>query len=284
MMTTGEILTLLRARGYAFNRALGQHFLADDDVIARIVEGSRIGKDDNVLEIGPGAGVLTGPLCVAAKKVLAVELDRALMPVLETTLHGYSNVTVVREDILRADIGALARECFGGEDFLVVSNLPYSITTPILTRLLQGDLPIPCITVMVQSEAALRVVAQSGKDYGPLAILAQYRCEIERIADVERSCFVPPPHVDSTVLRLCAREGGERALDEVQFFRLVRAAFAMRRKTLSNNLAPWKIPKENLQKCYEECGLTERVRAEQVSLPQFIALSNSFVKSGYVIF
>jgi len=283
-MTTSEILTLLGARGYVFNRALGQHFLVDDDVLRGIIEGAEVDKEANVLEIGPGAGILTGPLCRAAKKVLAVELDRALMPVLETTLHGISNVSVVRDDIMRVDIAALARDCFGGEGFDVVSNLPYSITTPVLTRLLDGSLPIRRVTVMVQAEAAGHILAPSGKEYGPLAVTAQYRANIRELLQVQRECFVPPPHVDSTVLRMDMEVREVAAVDETQFFRLVRAAFAMRRKTLANNMKPWQIPKDALAEIFDACGLEERVRAEQVSLERFIALSNLLVEKNFVTF
>lgn len=284
MMTSGEIVTLLRARGYVFNRALGQHFLYDDGIIGRIVEASGIGPDDCVLEIGPGAGVLTGPLCARARKVLAVELDRALLPVLETTLGGADNLTVVREDVLRADLPALTRECFGGGEFVVVSNLPYSITTPALTRLLRGDLPIRSMTVMVQSEAAGRVMAEGGREYGPLAFLARYRCEIERLFEVPRDRFVPPPHVDSTVLSLRERPPEAPARDERQLLGLVRAAFAMRRKTLANNLKPFPIPQERLEGIFARCGLDARVRAEQVPVAGFVALSDALISEGYVIF
>ena len=271
-MTTGEILTLLRARGFRFAHALGQNFLADDEVLSRIADSAQA-DGACVLEIGAGAGCLTVPLASRAKKVLAVEIDERLIPVLETALQGRRNVRIVQGDALKVDLAALAQETFGDEDFLVAANLPYSITTPVLFRLLESRLPIQRMCVMLQKEAVDRVVAQPGeKAYGPLAIYCAYRAEVERLFRVPPHCFVPQPHVDSEVIELRMRPrpdpAQEQGLPAAGQKRLPHA----RRKTLLNNLLQCGMGKEQAQKTLEAAGLAPSVRAEALSLADFVRL------------
>ena len=225
-----------------------------------------------MLEIGAGAGCLTVPLASRAKKVLAVEIDERLIPVLETALQGRRNVRIVQGDALKVDLAALAQETFGDEDFLVAANLPYSITTPVLFRLLESRLPIQRMCVMLQKEAVDRVVAQPGeKAYGPLAIYCAYRAEVERLFRVPPHCFVPQPHVDSEVIELRMRPRPDPAQEQA-FLRLVKNAFRMRRKTLLNNLLQCGMGKEQAQKTLEAAGLAPSVRAEALSLADFVRL------------
>lgn len=270
-MTTGEILTLLRARGFRFAHALGQNFLADDEVLSRIADSAQA-DGACVLEIGAGAGCLTVPLASRAKKVLAVEIDERLIPVLETALQGRRNVRIVQGDALKVDLAVLAQETFGDEDFLVAANMPYSITTPVLFRLLESRLPIQRMCVMLQKEAVDRVVAQPGeKAYGPLAIYCAYRAEVERLFRVPPHCFVPQPHVNSEVIELRMRPRPDPAQEQA-FLRLVKNAFRMRRKTLLNNLLQCGMGKEQAQKTLEAAGLAPSVRAEALSLADFVRL------------
>ena len=204
-MTTSEIITLLKAWGFRFTHSLGQNFLVDEDVLEEIVTRAAV-SGRNVLEIGAGAGCLTQALARQAGRVLAIEIDDKLMPVLETVLGPYKNVQLVQGDALKLDLAALTRGAFGGQPFDVVANLPYYITTPVLFRLLEGDLPIERICVMLQKEAVERVTARPGaKEYGPLAIQCAYRADIETIVRAAPHCFVPQPHVESEVIALDLR-------------------------------------------------------------------------------
>lgn len=276
MLNTGEIVTLLNVRGYTFQRALGQHFLINDDVLDRIVQASGVTPADDVLEIGPGPGFLTIPLLQAARRVLAVEVDRAAIAVLETAAQGAKNLTIVRADAAKADLAALAKEAFDGP-FDVVSNLPYAITTPLLQALLAPGLPVRRLTLMMQKEAAARLLAQpGGKEYGPLSLLREYRTEAEAVLDVPPECFLPPPHVDSTVVRLEVRPRSLSQEEEAAVWRLVQAAFAMRRKTLLNNLtAAFSGDRAAFASLLGKCGIDPKARAETISLNAFIDLSKN---------
>ena len=270
-MTTGEILTLLRARGFRFAHALGQNFLADDEVLGRILDAADI-DGRCVLEIGAGAGCLTAPLARRAKKVLAVEIDDRLLPVLETVLHGQKNARVVHGDALKIDLAALTREAFGDEAFVVAANLPYSITTPVLFRLLESHLPLLRMCVMLQKEAVDRVVAQPGaKEYGPLAIYCAYRAQVERLFRVPPHCFVPQPHVESEVIALQMLPYPVQ-VEEEAFLRLVKNGFRMRRKTLLNNLLQCGFGKEEAQAALARADLAPGIRAEALSLDEFLRL------------
>lgn len=281
MLNTKEIIMLLQARGYQFNRALGQHFLTDDGVIGEIIQSSGVDATSSVLEIGPGAGVMTAPLCLAAQKVLAIELDRQVLPVLEASTQGAKNLTVIREDVMKANLPALVGKHLDAP-FHVVSNLPYSLTTDIILLLLQGGLPIASMTLMMQKEAALRVIAKpGGKEYGPLSIWSQYKAQVQEVIHVPPECFVPPPHVDSTVLHFAMRPYPCQVPDEQGFSRLIRIAFSMRRKTLVNNLmAGFSVPRDVAVALLQEAGLDEKVRSEQLSVEEFCSLAHSMRKSN----
>ena len=265
-MRTGEILTLLRARGFRFTHSLGQNFLADEDALSRIVDAAAV-DGRCVLEIGAGAGCLTAPLCRRAKRVLAVEIDDKLLPVLETVLHGEKNVRLVHGDALKIDLSALTSEAFDGEDFDVVANLPYSITTPVLFRLLDGALPVRRLCVMLQKEAVDRVAAApGGREYGPLAVFTAYRAEMERLFRLPPDCFVPQPHVESEVIALDLRPPQP---EERELLRLVKDCFRMRRKTLVNNLQQRGLTREEALHAVEKAGLTKLTRAETLGLADF---------------
>lgn len=270
-MTTGEIITLLQARGFRFTHSLGQNFLIDDEMLEEIVRASGV-SGRNVLEIGAGAGCLTNVLARSAKRVLAIEIDKNLIPVLETVLQPYKNVTLVQGDVLKVNLEQLAQECFGGEPFDVVANLPYYITTPVLFRLLESGLPVERICVMLQKEAVQRVMAQQGdKEYGPLAIQCAYRADIDRVMSVPPYSFIPQPHVDSEVIALDLRPYPVQ-VEERAFMKLVKSCFAMRRKTLVNNLMSYGLSRPQAQSAVEEAGLAPAVRAETLSLDDFLNL------------
>lgn len=270
-MTTGEIVTLLQARGFRFTHSLGQNFLVDDGKLEEIVRCAAV-HDRNVLEIGAGAGCLTAPLAREARSVLAIEIDEKLIPVLDTVLMGMKNVRVVQGDALRVDLEALTREQFGDQPFDVVANLPYYITTPVLFRLLESDLPIERVCVMLQKEAVARVMAQPGsKEYGPLAIHCAYRADIEEVVWAAPHCFLPQPHVESVVIAMDMRPYPVQ-VEEKAFMRMVKACFQMRRKTLLNNLIQFGLSRAEAQEAIRGAGLAEGVRAETLSLDDFIRL------------
>ncbi len=276
-MTTSEIVTLLQARGFKFTHSLGQNFLIDDGVLEEIVTQAAV-HDRNVLEIGAGAGCLTNVLAKEAKKVLAIEIDTKLIPVLETVLQPFKHVTLVQGDALKVDLKALTDEVFGGEPFDVVANLPYYITTPVLFSLMESGLPVERICVMLQKEAVQRVTARPNtKEYGPLAIQCAYRADIETIVHAAPHCFVPQPHVESLVIAMDMRPYG-RAVDEKAFMRLVKSCFLMRRKTLLNNLLSYGLSREKAAQAIENCGFAPAVRAEALDLDQFLDLFEEISK------
>ncbi|MBR2531834.1 MAG: 16S rRNA (adenine(1518)-N(6)/adenine(1519)-N(6))-dimethyltransferase RsmA [Lachnospiraceae bacterium] len=289
-------IQFLQEHGISAKKRYGQNFLIDPRVLKRIIEGAGITKADTVLEIGPGIGTMTQALCEAAGHVIAVEIDRDMIPLLEENLAGYDNYEVINDDILKVDLKALAErisdraENAGGAEepaaaggkFKVVANLPYYITTPIIMGLLEQDLPLDSITVMVQKEVAERMQAQPGtKDYGALTLAVQYYTNAEIIANVPANCFIPRPNVDSAVIRLSLHEERPvRPADEAKMFRVIRASFAQRRKTLVNGLKndpalqTEGIDRGRAEAALKEMGLDPNVRGERLSLAEFARLSD----------
>ena len=274
-----KTIEIIQKYNFNFQKKFGQNFLIDSHVLNKIIAGAGVTKDDFVLEIGPGIGTLTQYLCEAAGKVFAVEIDKNLLPILEETLAPYDNVTVINEDILKLDLNAIAREYNGGKPIKVVANLPYYITTPIIMGLFEAHVPLENLTVMVQKEVAKRMEAGPGtKDYGALSLAVQYYAEPYIVANVPCNCFMPRPNVDSAVIRLTRHEQMPVAVkDEAQMFKMVRAAFNQRRKTLVNSLnnSPGlNFTKEDIQNALAEMNLSATVRGEALTLEQFAALSD----------
>ena len=266
---------------YNFNyqKKFAQNFLIDTHVLEKIIEASGITKEDFVLEIGPGIGTMTQYLCENAREVVAVEIDKNLIPVLGDTLSEYDNVTVINKDILKVDINRLAEEKNGGRPIKVVANLPYYITTPIIMGLFESHVPIDSITIMVQKEVADRMQVGPGtKDYGALSLAVQYYAKPEIIANVPPNCFMPRPNVGSAVIRLTRHaEVPVQVDDEKLMFRIIRASFNQRRKTLANGLnnsPEIHLSKEIIQESIEELGVPVTIRGEALTLEQFAAFSN----------
>ena len=272
-------IEVLQKYNFVFQKKFGQNFLIDTHVLEKIISAAGITKDDCVLEIGPGIGTMTQYLAENAGHVVAVEIDRNLIPILKETLADYDNVTVINEDILRVDIKALAEEYNGGKPIKVVANLPYYITTPIIMGLFESGVPIDNITVMVQKEVADRMKEGPGsKDYGALSLAVQYYAEPEIVANVPPNCFIPRPNVGSAVIRLTRhKEMPVEVKDPALMFKIIRASFNQRRKTLQNGLgnAP-ELPytKEQIAAAIAEMGLTPTIRGEALSLAQFAQLSD----------
>ena len=274
------IKDLLIRYGFRFTKALGQNFLIDSSVCPKMAAACGADADTAVLEIGPGIGVLTRELASTAKQVLAVEIDERLKPVLKETLSDLMNVTVKYGDVMKLDLRALIREYFGDEQICVCANLPYYITSPLLMRLLESELPLRSITVMVQKEAAQRICAQPAtRACGAVSITVRYYSEPEILFPVSRNSFMPPPGVDSAVIRLRLREQpAVQVADEKWFFQVTRGAFAQRRKTAVNSLShSLKLEKSQLQSVMRSLGLNETARAEQLSMSQFAVLSNHLI-------
>ena len=272
-------IEIIQKYNFAFQKRFGQNFLIDGHVIEKIIRAADITKNDIVLEIGPGIGTMTQYLCEAAGKVYAVEIDRNLLPILDETLADYDNVTVVNEDILKVDIAALTE----GKPVKVVANLPYYITTPIIMGLFENHIPATSITVMVQKEVAERMQARpGGKEYGALSLAVQYYAKPYIVANVPPNCFMPRPNVASAVIRLTKYEVPPVAVwDEAFMFRLIRASFNQRRKTLQNgihNSSELSISKEEVVCALKQMGLSETVRGETLSLEQFAQLSDLLSK------
>ena len=272
-------IEIIQKYEFMFQKKFGQNFLIDTHVLEKIISAAGITKNDCVLEIGPGIGTMTQYLAENAGHVVAVEIDRNLIPILKETLADYDNVTVINEDILRVDIKALAEEYNGGKPIKVVANLPYYITTPIIMGLFESGMPIDNITVMVQKEVADRMKEGPGsKDYGALSLAVQYYAEPEIVANVPPNCFIPRPNVGSAVIRLTRhKEMPVEVKDPALMFKIIRASFNQRRKTLQNGLgnAP-ELPytKEQIAAAIAEMGLTPTIRGEAVSLAQFAQLSD----------
>ena len=278
--STSEII---RKYQFRMQRKYGQNFLIDANILRKIVEAAEITEEDCVLEIGPGIGTMTQYLAEAAGRVIAVEIDRQLIPILEETLSSYNNVTVLCEDILKADLLALSEEN-GGRPVKVVANLPYYITTPIIMALFESHMPLASITVMVQSEVAERMQTGPGtKDYGALSLAVQYYAKPEIVARVPASCFLPRPNVDSTVVRLT--KYGKPPVDaanEEFLFAVIRASFNQRRKTLANGLANAggiDVTRGQVEVALAEMGLSKTVRGETLTLEQFSELSNRLLRA-----
>ncbi|MCM1158601.1 MAG: 16S rRNA (adenine(1518)-N(6)/adenine(1519)-N(6))-dimethyltransferase RsmA [Bacteroidales bacterium] len=263
---------------FVFQKKFGQNFLIDAHVLDKIIAAAGVTKEDMVLEIGPGIGTMTQYLAEAAGEVVAVEIDKALIPILQDTLQEYDNVTVIHEDILKVDIARLAEERNGGRPIKVVANLPYYITTPIIMGLFERHVPLENITVMVQKEVAARMQAGPGtKDYGALSLAVQFYAKPYIVANVPPNCFMPRPKVGSAVIRLTKwEEPPIKVKDEAFLFSLIRASFNQRRKTLQNSLVNGGtgLKKEEVAAALEEMGLSPAVRGEALTLEQFARLSS----------
>lgn len=275
-------IAVLQKYEFHFNKRYGQNFLIDTSVLERIIDAAQITKEDCVLEIGPGIGTMTQYLAESAREVVAVEIDKSLIPILQDTLAAYDNVTVINEDILKVDIRKIAEEKNGGRPIKVVANLPYYITTPIIMGLFESHVPLKSITIMVQKEVADRMQVGPGtKDYGALSLAVQYYAKPEIVANVPPNCFIPRPNVGSAVVRLTRHETPRvQVKDEAFLFALIRASFNQRRKTLVNglgNAAELKLGKEKVAQALAQMGLSATIRGEALTLEQFAQLSDLLV-------
>lgn len=274
-------IAVLKKYQFHFQKKFGQNFLIDTHVLDKIIASAEIAKDDYVLEIGPGIGTMTQCLCEHAKFVTAVEIDKNLIPILQDTLGNYGNVEIVHSDILKVDINKLVEEKNEGKPVKIVANLPYYITTPIIMELFERHVPIKSVTVMVQKEVAARMQAGPGtKDYGALSLAVKYYAKPLMVANVPPNCFMPRPKVASAVIRLtCHETPPVRVKDEALLFRLIRASFNQRRKTLANGLShdpELRMAKEVVQKVIKDAGFPASVRGEMLTLEEFADLSDRF--------
>lgn len=272
-------IEVLQKYRFNFQKKFGQNFLIDTHVLDKIIDASGVKEDDFVLEIGPGIGTMTQYLCERAREVVAVEIDKNLIPILSDTLKNYSNVTVINEDILKLDICKLAEEKNQGKPIKVVANLPYYITTPIIMGLFESHVPIDSITIMVQKEVAERMQEKPGsKEYGALSLAVQYYAKPEIVANVPPNCFMPRPNVGSAVIRLTRHTEPKIVVKDEKFmFKLIRASFNQRRKTLQNginNSAELSISKDAVVEALRKMGLSESIRGEALTLAQFAELSD----------
>ena len=282
---TGTI-EILKKYNFNFQKRFGQNFLIDSHILEKIVSAAEITKDDCVLEIGPGIGTMTQYLAESAREVLAVEIDKSLIPILADTLSPYDNVTVINEDILKVDIAKLVKEKNHGNPIKVVANLPYYITTPIIMGLFESHVPLKNITIMVQKEVADRMQVGPGtKDYGALSLAVQYYAKPEIVTYVSPACFIPKPNVGSAVIRLDRyTEPPVKVEDEALMFRIIRAAFNQRRKTLANGIGnATDIPcsREQVQEILAKMGWSETIRGEALTLEQFASFSNEMLHKIY---
>ena len=276
-------IEVIQKYGFAFQKKFGQNFLIDPHVLEKIIASAGVTKDDMVLEIGPGIGTMTQYLAESAGRVVAVEIDNNLIPILQETLKDYDNVTVIHNDILKVDIAELAEKYNGGRPIKVVANLPYYITTPIIMGLFESHVPIDNITVMVQKEVADRMQEGPGsKNYGALSLAVQYYAEPYIVANVPPNCFIPRPRVGSAVIRLTRhKDAPVQTKDEQMMFRLIRASFNQRRKTLQNglnNASDLHFTKEQIASAIESMGLPPAVRGETLTLEQFAKLTDLLVE------
>lgn len=272
-------IEILQKYNFNFQKKFGQNFLINTGVLEDIIDAAEVTDEDMVLEIGPGIGTMTQYLCENARQVIAVEIDTNLIPILKDTLSAYDNVRIINDDILKVDINELAREYNNGRPIKVVANLPYYITTPIIMGLFESHVPIESITVMVQKEVADRMQAGPGtKDYGALSLAVQYYSKPQIVVNVPPSCFMPQPKVGSTVISLRRHQQPVvQVEDEKLMFKVIRASFNQRRKTLANGLNNFggiNLTKEQIQQSIEELGVPVNIRGEALSLEQFACLSN----------
>ncbi len=272
-------IEVLQKYNFNFQKKFGQNFLIDTSVLDRIIDAAEITKEDCVLEIGPGIGTMTQYLAERAGEVVAVEIDKNLIPILEDTLSAYDNVSVINDDILKVDVNKIVQEKNGGRPIKVVANLPYYITTPIIMGLFENHVPLKSITIMVQKEVADRMQVGPGtKDYGALSLAVQYYAAPKIVANVPPNCFIPRPNVGSAVIRLTRyEEPPVQVDDEKKMFAIIRASFNQRRKTLVNglgNAAGLHISKERVAEVLEQMELSPTVRGEALTLEQFARLSN----------
>jgi 16S rRNA (adenine1518-N6/adenine1519-N6)-dimethyltransferase len=274
---------IMEKHGFSFKKSLGQNFLIDLNILNRIVDFAELTENSGAIEIGPGIGALTEQLAKRAKKVVAFEIDQRLLPILKETLEPYPHVKVIHEDVLKADVKQVIAEEFAkDQDLMVVANLPYYVTTPIIMKLLTDQLPIRGIVCMLQKEVADRIAAAPGtKDYGSLSIAIQYYTEAKTVMIVPKTVFIPQPNVDSAVIRLTKRpEPAVRVTNEEFFFRVVRASFAQRRKTIFNNLSSHfsnKIEKSNIEQALLAAQIDPKRRGETLSIEEFGKLSDELL-------
>lgn len=285
MISPTDVRDILDRHGFKFKKSLGQNFLIDANILDKILIGADINRDDNILEIGPGIGSLTQGLCERAAKVVAVEIDRRLLPILDETLEGYDNVHIVHGDILEVDLIELTANYFENRPFKVVANLPYYITSPIIMTFLESHLPYTDLVVMVQTEVADRILASPGtKTYGSLTVAVQYYTEANLIAKVPASVFMPQPKVGSAVIRLSKRDSLPLEHDESEiFFQVVKAAFSKRRKTILNALSSYQFKesmgdKDQIREILQNAKIEPNRRGETLSIEEFARLTQEFGK------
>lgn len=281
--TPGATKEIINKYSFAFQKKFGQNFLIDSNILENIISAAGITKNDFVLEIGPGIGTMTQYLCETARQVVAVEIDKMLIPILRDTLSEYNNVEVINKDVLKVDIKSLAEEKNNGKPIKVVANLPYYITTPIIMGLFESGVPIESITIMVQKEVADRMQTGPGsKDYGALSLAVQYYAEAQVVLNVSSNCFMPRPNVDSAVIKLTKHKiPAVEVLDEALLFKLIRASFNQRRKTLVNGLknsSELNFSKEQILEAIHSIGKDENIRGEKLTLSEFAMLSNCLTK------
>lgn len=278
----GGTLAVLDKYKFSFQKRFGQNFLIDAHILDKIVSGAEVTQDDCVLEIGPGIGTMTQYLCERARKVIAVEIDKSLIPILKDTLSAYDNVTVINEDILKVDINRIAEDYNEGRPIKVVANLPYYITTPIIMGLFESGVPLESITIMIQREVADRMQTGPGsKEYGALSLAVQYYSDPEVIAYVSPDCFIPRPNVGSAVIKLKRYTNPPvEVKDEKLMFGLIRASFNQRRKTLANGIgngAGIPFGREDVTKALRVMGLDENIRGEKLTLKEFALLTDTLL-------
>ena len=272
---------VVNKHNFKFSKSLGQNFLIDDNVIDRILEGARLSETDRIIEVGPGIGTLPREMGKVAENVVAIDIDKTLIPILQETLADLDNVEVVNEDILKVDVQGLINEKLNGGPVKLVANLPYYITTPIVMKFLEEDIPVTDIVVMVQKEVADRMNAKpSTKDYGALSVAVQYYCDTEIVAKAPRHMFVPQPNVDSIVIGLHVRDEKKYVVDnEDIFFKTVKASFGQRRKTLLNSLGGLGfLSKDQIKEALKAANIDEKRRGETLSIDEFANLSNEINK------
>ena len=272
----GTIKDILGRHGFHFSKALGQNFIVNPSVCPRMAEESGIDENCGVIEIGAGIGVLTAELAKRAKKVVVIEIDTKLLPILDETLKDFDNIEIINQDVLKTDLAALIREKFDGMPVYVCANLPYYLTSPVIMALLESRLPIEAVTVMVQKEAAQRICAPVGSRLsGAVTVAVDYYAHAQKLFDVSSGSFMPAPKVDSCVIRMDIRKTPEiKITDEELFFRMVHAAFGQRRKTAANSISAGSgIPKDVVIKAIDECGFEPSVRAEGLTMQELAMLS-----------